>query len=431
MTVEVRKLEQTDAAHKRFGATLPMCYLPTDLPWVSAVCPVSSSDMEPGRVKWLAPFLKEAAAWAVFLWGLAVGLLGTTLCAGTSTGLSSKANWPGLIGLILFGFIPLLASILALRNRRQAANLFVLAALVVAGILIITGIVRRVRYGEFDGEGSLVESSLVIAEISAILFLPGLFWLLTGRRGWRPLVAQRASTETPCRQPIILNTLMLSVLMLGSAFASLYLPFDFNCYKGGRPVSVQTSPRHAVFTGRVLVVARPLHSWGSPWALLHVEHVYWGLPRWMRGIVFVRGYFKETDKGQQYFVDAVRNDGALTRFLPVVDFYRCCHTTLLKYAEVDLRIVRDGPPKSGVRIIGRVYDLRDSKGGMAVQDSPILVTGTTGPISTRTDKDGVYDFRDLPPGHYSIRVGPRDHGSDLKTGDVWEVDFYLPADAPR
>ncbi len=380
---------------------------------------MSNRYMAQGRFKWLAPLLMEAASWAVFLWGIGIGLFGTTYLAASSLVVSDKSYWPKLLGLILFGLIPLLASILGLRNRRQAAQLLLAGAIVSAGTLVTTALVR------WD---VLLLSSLVIV---GLLFFPGLFWLLTSRWAWPPLVRWRASGARSSRQPVVLNVILLLALVLVSTFASLYLPFDFNCYKGGRPVSVQTSPRHTVFTGRVLVVARPLHLWGSPWALLHVEHVYWGLPRWMKGIVLVRGYFKETDKGQQYFVDAVRNDGALTRFLPVVDFYRCCHTTLLKYADVDLRIVRDGPPKSGVRIIGRVYDLRGSKRGMAVPDSPIMVTGPAGPISTLTDKDGVYDFRDLPPGHYSIRVGPRDHGADLKTGDIWGEDFYLPADAPR
>jgi len=196
-------------------------------------------------------------------------------------------------------------------------------------------------------------------------------------------------------------------------------------------VIAQTSPRHTVFTGRVLSVGRPVNAWSSPWALVQVEHVYWGLPHWMRWIVFVRGYFKDTDKGQEYLVDAHRSEGALTRFLPVVEFYPCCHTVPLSYAQVDLRVLHDGPPKSGVRIIGRVYRVLGGKPGwMFIQGVPVTVTGPVGSVSVVTDESGIYDLRDLPQGYYSVRLGSDEHGTNLKSGDVWDYDLRLRNDLP-
>lgn len=387
---------------------------------------MSNTHMATGRVKWLAPLMKDVTSWAVFLWGLATGGLSTILFAGLPIGRGEQIDWSKNLGLGLLGFVPLLASLLALRNRRQAALLYLLSAPLVA---VCFGWEDRLFQRIFEDTFSFQEFSLVFAGSAALLLLPGLFWLITSRWGWQSLIGRGISAEYTSRQPLIFTGVVLLILVLACTFTSLYLPFDFNCYKGGRPVSIQTSPRHTVFTGRVLTLGRPLHSRGCPWALLRVEHIYWGLPRWMSGMVIVRGYFRETDKDQEYFVDAYRSDGVLTRFIPVVEFYPCCHTTLLKNAEVDLRVLQDGPPKSGVRIIGRVYDLRATNRGAFVPDSPILVTGPAGPISTLTDKAGIYDLRDLPPGHYSMRVGLRDYGADLKTGDIWEEYLYLPAES--
>ena len=93
-------------------------------------------------------------------------------------------------------------------------------------------------------------------------------------------------------------------------------------------------------------------------------------------------------------------------------------------------MLRDGPPKSGGRIIGRVYSfLPDRPGERYVPDVTVVVTSPRGSISIVTDQSGIYDFRDLPPGHYSIRVGSDEHGGmDLKPGEVSGSDLYLPRD---
>jgi hypothetical protein len=147
----------------------------------------------------------------------------------------------------------------------------------------------------------------------------------------------------------------------------------------------------------------------------------------MRGVVFVRGYFRDTDGGRRYFIDAYRSEGALTRFLPIVERYPCCHTMPISDAEVDLRVLQE-PSKSGARIIGRVYSfVPDRPGARFVPDVTVAVTGPSGSFSTITDKRGIYDFKDLPPGYYSIRVGPSEHGwVDLKPGAVSGSDLWLP-----
>jgi hypothetical protein len=377
--------------------------------------------MDAARFRWFVPLCREAASWAFFLWGTAIGVFSTTLFAGSSSAMTNK-EWPKILGLVLFGLVPLLGSILGLRNRRVAAYLFLADALLVAGVLAATALIQR---------DVSVGSTLAIAGTTSLFLFPGLFWLVTSRWEWRPLVRWKALGASSSRPSVIFNAFLLLALVLACTFASLYLPFDFNCYKGGRPVSVQTSARHTVFTGKVIVVGHPLNSWGYAWALVRVDHVYWGLPRWMRFVVFVRGYFKETDKHEEYFVDANRSAGLLTRFFPVVEFYSCCHSKLLKNAEVDLRVLREGPPKSGVRIIGCIYSsLPNEPGVRHLQGVSVTVTGPRGSTSTVTDGEGIYDFRELPPGLYSIRVGTHEHGAtNLRVGDVWGNDVWLPRDA--
>src|ERR1700756_4772457 len=84
------------------------------------------------RFKWLAPLVKEAASWAVFLWGIAIGVLSTTLFAAIPIGRSYQTDWSKDLGVGLLGSVSLLAAVLALRNRKQAARLYLLSAPFVA-----------------------------------------------------------------------------------------------------------------------------------------------------------------------------------------------------------------------------------------------------------------------------------------------------------
>ena len=385
---------------------------------------MSNRRMGSDHFRWLAPLLKEGVSWAVFLLWIALGAFATAIFASVPVGWSWVVEWPRAFGFGLLGLTSVLASILALRNRRQAARLFLLTAPVMAGCFA-----WGQRLGRYDGTFSFRKFTLVFAGTAVLLIAPGLFWLITGRWGWRPLITRREQPGVSPRQPFILNLSLFSFLIVVCAFGSLYFPiYELDC-GGHPPVSVQTSPKQAVFTGKVLFVARPQFSELRYWALLRVERVYWGLPRWMTGIVFVRGYFRGTDAGQEYFVDAYRSEGALTRFLPIVEHYPCCHTMPISDAEVDLRVLQDGTSKSGTRIIGRVYSfLSDRPGERFVPGVTVVVIGPAGSLSTTTDKSGIYDFRNLPPGYYSIRVGLNEHGwVDLKPGAVAGSDLWLPS----
>jgi hypothetical protein len=355
--------------------------------------------MQSNRIAWLAPLLRGGLSWAAILFGIAFGGLTTTMLAGLTVDWSGWTEWSRVFGFSLLGLVSLLASILALRNRRQAALLYLFTAPIMSVCLAWWQ-----RLDRYENKFLLHRFLAVFAGTAVLFILPGLFWLITGRRGWGPLIG-----GVKPQQPVGLNAALFVLLVFFCAFASCYVPlFELDC--GGRPpVSVQSSPLQTVFTGKVILIGRHprfSHLSISPWALMRVEHVYWGLPRWMSAFVLVRGYFPDGDAGQEYFVDAQRSQGVLTRFLPVVDHYPCCHTAPISDAEVDLRVLRDGPPKSSVRIIGRVYSFLTSRPGMKYDaDVSVTVTGSAGSIRTTTDDHGIYDFRDLPPGQcYPYRV---------------------------
>lgn len=100
------------------------------------------------------------------------------------------------------------------------------------------------------------------------------------------------------------------------------------------------------------------------------------------------------------------------------------------YATVDLRVLRGGVPKPGVRLIGRV----ERRGGPSevVPGIKVVVAGPRGTLVTETDREGIYDLVGLPPGHYKIRADVYSRArheypscpdyeavSHLTSGDVW------------
>jgi hypothetical protein len=76
-----------------------------------------------------------------------------------------------------------------------------------------------------------------------------------------------------------------------------------------------------------------------------VQKTYWGLPWWDRKLVlltFFVGGGTGFERGETYFVDGNRESRWLTRRLPIFEIH-CTRTVALKYAEIDLRALSDGP----------------------------------------------------------------------------------------
>ncbi len=217
------------------------------------------------------------------------------------------------------------------------------------------------------------------------------------------------------------------MLVVGT-LASLFLPPHWDsCNKESPPVSVQRFPDHVVFTAKVVMVGFPVDAFyrTSSWSIVRVERRYWGWPSWAPNFVILRTLFNNAKKGDEYFVDGRRSEGLLTHFVPIVEHYACCHTERLDYAAVDLRVLEDGPPRSGVRIIGRVGT--DLVGFEPARGVKLLVTGPDGKTTTTTtDQQGIYDLVGLPEGHYSVLVESESQRryfykieGDVKSGEVW------------
>ena len=112
----------------------------------------------------------------------------------------------------------------------------------------------------------------------------------------------------------------------------------------------------------------------------------------------------------------------------------CGRTQPAQDAEVALRILHDGPPKVGVRLIGRVYQEKSKRPGVKVG---VSVEGSAGTTFSVTDAQGVYDLNGLPPGRYTVGMHLQDAQGrplahfgvwdfNLKTGELREADIRLP-----
>jgi hypothetical protein len=172
-----------------------------------------------------------------------------------------------------------------------------------------------------------------------------------------------------------------------------------------------------------------------------VQKTYWGLPWWDRKLVlltFFVGGGTGFERGETYFVDGNRESRWLTRRLPIFEIH-CTRTVALKYAEIDLRALSDGPPKNSVRIMGYTYRRTSSNEWKELPSAKVGISGPAGEIFVTSDTRGFYDISGLPPGAYDV------HGTDpqagpywahpicywegsqyLKVGDIRECDVYAP-----
>ena len=155
----------------------------------------------------------------------------------------------------------------------------------------------------------------------------------------------------------------------------------------------------------------------------------------IRNKVILRGFFQPADVSRRLFVEGQRNDRVLTGFLPIVEPAPCGRTGPYEAASVPLRILHDGRPKNGVRLIGRVY-----RGQAWKRESAIPVEGTMvfarspdGNLSTITDAEGIYDIHGSSAGTYVVSLeatdgmplGRQARGLNLDLGEANGIDFYV------
>jgi hypothetical protein len=361
---------------------------------------------------------KKALSWLIAVLGAVssvvwLGYVGYQIGPNPGAPLS---GWLATGGLVLAGIAPLSGSFFALRSPKRAALVFLVPVPFLVIWFLLSG--PPPQLATTTTEGTTTNAGAATAIFSLLIF-PGLFWLLTGRLGW-PSALSRA----PRLRGKVVATLLSALSVLAVAVCmDLYSYQMGGCGYSTPPFTKQLFPEQAVFTARVLRAGLlwPSESvakkWqGSPkkyWALALIQKPFWGLAWWDRKIVVLTLRTIPEDpfqRGETYFVDGRHLPGSLTRFLPVFDTF-CSRTKRIKDAEVELRVLHDGPPREGIRIMGRTVRYT----GHNLEPVPgikVAVEGPSGRLIITSDSNGIYDVSGLPPGKYDI-------GRQLGDGKVY------------
>jgi len=198
---------------------------------------------------------------------------------------------------------------------------------------------------------------------------------------------------------LALFLILIAASAIGSIALTLQEPDVGDCGEG--PPNYKPNAEYPVF------VARVIHSDRFLGSVAVVEERFWKL-KYQSKVVFLKALWKP---GDVYFVAGRLSQGLLTRWIfPVINMH-CSRSNLIQYATVDLRVLRSGRPKSGVRVIGRVEKRGNYR--RPVPGVKVVITGPEGTVITTTDKDGIYDVSGLVPGQYEVLP---ENGQDERWG---------------
>lgn len=297
----------------------------------------------------------------------------------------------GVAVSLILGLTPAVMACLATRNPKRASRVALWLALPFAALAM-----NRLPLH--------FPLSLIVALVCALS--PGLFWMVASRRNW-PLPF---STELFRRRPFLALSAVISLLcllLLASGTVSFLLPWwpPVGDCSFGPLLDNSGKPQFIDFTARIEFVGPQSLRGYSLFSVAGVEERFsdsiWSIPK----IVILRDFFRPTDVGQQFFIEGKRSFSPFARFLPVVERVECGHSRRISRALVQLRTLRDGPPRSGVRIIGAVFRSRED-----IKPSPgttVLIKGPAGNTVAVTDGDGVYDVAGLPFGRYTVELSTK------------------------
>jgi hypothetical protein len=315
------------------------------------------------------------------------------------------------IGLALTFFAPLAALLFEFRQRKRAAIAFSVLTLIAIPVFVLS------RWT------SVLLPRLAGFAVPFLLF--GLYWLWTDEFRWPVLV--RAGPRTFARRVagvVITLFLVFSAGIAMGVFRASFFSSLFNGDCGARPPFTHAQQKnHAVFTARAIYVGRSVHTMqelrfapknlrDSPvgdWAIGVVQERFWGVPsRWPHLVLMTNLIYW---KGGTYFIDGGVGNSLLSKILPVVaGGIGCSRSKLVQEAGVDLRLLRDAPPRRAA-IVGSVRQPGPYAGMMNPFDQPkflsgaqIEVTGADGTRSVATDPSGVYVLDGLGAGDYTVRL---------------------------
>jgi hypothetical protein len=319
--------------------------------------------------------------------------------------------WVSYLAFAAWGLVLISASFGALRSRKLSAAMLLLCVPVVGISLVLIQV--RYRYPDAARE---------FLQVSVIALAPPLglssYWWISHKLGWTSVCQTRFNSQVWKVAAFALIAVFIFSVLFSSAlfFASQRPGFSVNCKKGP-PFASPTNPQHAVFTARIVSVCcsapeRLFPSFGG-FAVAIVTKRFWGLPWWNPGIVFLTqdiSYIREP-----LFVSGALQPGILGNLLSIVEISICGRTTYLQNAQIDLRLLRDGPPKGSIRVIGETYRtvLSPKYHYEKIPSVIVRIKGPDGTITTVSDADGIYDVSGLPPGAYTFQTD----SYDPKSGD--------------
>ena len=358
--------------------------------------------------------------WLVVLECILLGMLVMAVLWGTAVGVTTYFL---VLAGVIAGLLPIVASLVATCDPRTAARMILWATPLAPFFALL-----------FSSHFGGILCSLAL--FTGVIVIPGCFWYAAARRNWPPPLSD---SFMPRRRSLrgVFGVVLTCFFIAGSFVWSLALPWwplVGDC--GGLPVlDEQGHPLGIDFTAKILFVGpRTFHGF-SLWSIARVEQRFSGSSWWPSNIVILRGTFKPTDTSAEYFVEGARSVGALTRLLPLIERLPCGHTGTRNYAAVAIRILRDGAPKAGVRLIGRVYT-DDQANRLPAPGVGISIDGPSESTVSSTDADGIYDASGLPPGRYTLHLaansangrsmfGVKTPVFELKAGEIGGADFYL------
>lgn len=362
----------------------------------------------------MSPSVKQAFSWIVITSGAVAGCL--WLGYGGSRPVPTLFSIQTIAATVFvsFGLMLIMGSLFAIQSPKVAA-IVVSCGVAIQGLWISGSKLFQYVRAHTTENPSL--SSIVAPKAAPIAFGMGIlilsFWLVTSKRGW--LSVRERGIGVAHKLTIVVVALVLIVCA-----ASLFDLYDLEwaeCHFAPMPFSRQQSADQAVFEAKPIVTGVLWPSSATrmqypgilrkQWALAIVTTNFWGLPWWDRKLVLLtsmqRGGIDFFRSGQQYFVEGRRRLGLFTRLLPVFSTF-CTRTAALNDAAVDLRILREGVPRDGIRIVGRTIRLDPNSSQEPVAAAKVVIVGPAGRITVMSDPDGVYDVTDLPPGDYKLGI---------------------------
>ncbi len=373
--------------------------------------------------------------WLVAIQAIFEGLFVVTLLSGSWV-------WPGyptfvrIAVILLGGFLPIVLSLIGLHDPRTAAR-FGLPFAVLTFIPLFSAIGGS--YGVIVGEFGHWGVPLALALL--ILAIPVIFWRIAARFGW-PVPLQRSLWSIIAGNPFSSSAALVVILLMvavGSLSLVTWLPPVGDC--SGRSLLYEPGvPRGVDFTAKIILVGPRLPYWilrgRSLWSLARVRQRFGQRSSEVPQFVILRGFFEAADQSREYFVESTGGSNTvLGHLVPVLEPLDCGHTAPLEDARAWIRVLREGAPKSGARLIGRVYvGVRyDRRGRKPAAGINVNLEGEKGTITTVADDDGIYDFTSVPSGTYTLHatVIEQDGRSlsetqplKLKEGEVRDWDVY-------